>query len=237
MITCQNLYYTPPKSSFGITITNERFEHKGITAFIGKNGSGKSTMFKLISGTVKATSGYIAYQGDDVFMKFEDIKSDIHLLTGAIHLYEHLTVAEHIKLIKKIAPIWNDEIEQKLTNSFELNSSVKVEQLSNGQLAKLKLLLSLSRMPKVILIDEITNDLDLTTREFIYQALDEYTYENDSYVFLATNIIEDMERYASNIVMISDGTIIENDTLDNLKEKHSFNLENIYKKFNSKEGK
>lgn len=233
MISCQSLYYNPEKSAFKINLSNEEFNQKGITAFIGKNGSGKSTMFRLFAGTIKANSGYVEYQGKDVFMNYENVKSDLHLLNSHINLYTHLTVEEHIQLIKSISTITNDDIERRLKENFKLATGVKVEQLSNGQLSKLKLLLSLIQMPKVIFIDEITNDLDLTTREFIYQALDEYTYENDAYIFMATNIIEDMERYASNIVIVKEGTIIENDTLDALKDKHSMNLEDIYKRFNS----
>jgi ABC-2 type transport system ATP-binding protein len=186
---------------------------------------------------LKPTSGYIDYEGSDVFMNYEEVKAKIHLISDQLNLYSHLTVKEHIQLIKSISSTWNEQLEVKLSDNFALSETVKVEQLSNGQLTKLKLLLSLSRMPKVIFIDEVINDLDLNTREYIYEALDNYTYENDSFVFVATNIIEDMERYASNIVIVNEGTIIENDTLDNLKEKHSLNLEGIYKKFNSKDTK
>jgi len=237
MISCQNLYFTQKNSAFKATITNIKFEHKGITAFIGQNGSGKTTLFKLLSGLIKPTSGYIDYDGSDVFMDYEEIKDKIHLISDQLNLYSHLTVTEHINLIKSISPIWSEELEVKLSENFKLSGAVKIEQLSNGQLAKLKLLISLSRMPKIVLIDEIINDLDLNTREYIYEALDNYTYENDSFVFVATNIIEDMERYASNIVILNEGTIVENDTLDNLKEKHSLNLEGIYKKFISKDKK
>lgn len=235
MISCQNIYYKQKKGPFKVTISNIKFEHKGITAFIGKNGSGKSTFFKLLSGLLKPTSGYIDYKGSDVFMNYEKVKSDIHLISDQVSLYSHLTVREHIKLIKSISSTWNEQLEIKLSENFILSETVKIEQLSNGQLTKLKLLISLPRMPKVIFIDEVINDLDLNTREYIYEALDSYTYENDSFVFVATNIIEDLERYASNIVILNEGTIIENDTLDNLKEKHSLNLEGIYKKFNSKD--
>ena len=237
MISCQNLYFTQKNSAFKATITNIKFEHKGITAFIGQNGSGKTTLFKLLSGLIRPTSGYIDYDGSDVFMDYEEIKDKIHLISDQLNLYSHLTVMEHINLIKSISPIWNEELKVKLSENFNLIGAVKIEQLSNGQLAKLKLLLSLSRMPKIVLIDEIINDLDLNTREYIYEALDNYTYENHSFVFVATNIIEDMERYASNIVILNQGTIVENDTLDNLKEKHSLNLEGIYKKFISKDKK
>jgi ABC-type multidrug transport system ATPase subunit len=237
MISCQNLYYTHKGSAFKVTLSNIKFEHKGITAFIGKNGSGKSTLFKLLSGLLKPISGYIDYEGSDIFMNYEEIKGQVHLISDQLHLYSHLTVKEHIQMIKSISSIWNEQLEISLSENFNLGGAVKIEQLSNGQLTKLKLLLSLSRMPKVVFIDEVINDLDLNTREYIYEALDNYTYENDSFVFVATNIIEDMERYASNIVIVNKGTIIENDTLDNLKEKYSLNLEGIYKKFNSKDTK
>ena len=237
MISCQNLYYAPKDRKFKATISNEKFPNKGITAFVGKNGSGKTTLFKLFSGILKPTSGYIDYQGSDVFMNYEKIKNDIHLLNNHINLYMHLEVREHVQLVKSISPTWNEEVENELKDKFELSEAVKVEQLSNGQLAKMKILLSLSRMPKVILIDEIINDLDLNTREYIYEALDDYTYKYDSNVFVATNIIEDMERYASNIVIVSEGTIIENDSLDNLKGKYALNLESIYKKLNLKDDK
>jgi len=75
----------PLKKGIGAFVSeNIKFQHKGITAFIGKNGSGKTTLFKLLSGFLKPTSGYIDYAGSDVFINYEEVKSNIHLISDQL---------------------------------------------------------------------------------------------------------------------------------------------------------
>jgi ABC-type multidrug transport system ATPase subunit len=92
--------------------------------------------------------------------------------------------------------------------------------MSRGEIAKLMLLLSLPRQPKILLIDEITNDLDISSRKMIYKKLDEYSFETGAKVIIATNIISDMERFATSIVLMKKGSILFSRLLDDLKESN-----------------
>ena len=217
MITCHNINHKFKKSKFNLFIEQQTFEAKGITAFIGHNGSGKSTMLSLIAGIMKPTNGFIQYYDKDVFQMYEKIKNDIHLLSWDIALYNNITGEEQIQLVKSISPDWDTNVEENLRQELRIPLSQKILLLSHGEEAKLKLLISLCRKPKVLLIDEIANDLDTSTRKMIYKKLDQYSYDNEAIVFVATNIVTDMERYASQIVLIDKGKILLNESLDSIK--------------------
>jgi ABC-2 type transport system ATP-binding protein len=228
MISCQHIYYGPKKSDFQLLIDKRDFDQEGITAFVGPNGAGKSTLFKVMAGIEAPTSGEAKFEGMNVFKDYEVIKNKIHLLTWDISPYSDVSALDLLKLMKSLAIQWDDTREGILINQFQLPLDRNLSSMSRGQQAKVRLLLSLPQSPKLILIDEITNELDNDTRKNIYKLLDEYSFETHAQVFIATNILEDMERYASNIVFMKNGKILDYGKIDEMKERDGKSLEAIY---------
>lgn len=228
MISCQHIYYKPKSGKFEILIDQQDFNAQGITAFIGPNGAGKSTLFKIFAGILRPTTGYATFSGQNTFDHYEDIKKVIHFHSWDVNPYEDINAIDLLVMFRKIAPCWDSTMETRLINDLGIPLGRKMGELSRGQRAKVRLLFSLPQKPKLILIDEITNELDHDTRKLIYKLLDEYTYETDSQVFIATNILEDMERYASNIVIMSHGKVLKNAVLEEVKEQTGKSLESIY---------
>lgn len=228
MISCKHIFYQPKKAKFQLLIDTQDFNQEGVTAFLGPNGAGKSTLFKVMAGVERPTTGSANFDGKNVFEDFENIKNDIHLLSWDINPYEDVSVIDLLNMMRSISPIWDTDLEHKLTSEFELPLSRQVAEMSRGQRAKVRLLLSLPRKPKLVMIDEIANELDNDTRKMIYKLLDEYTFEHQAQVFIATNILEDMERYASNVVFMSQGKVLLHGKVDELKEKEGKSLETIY---------
>lgn len=197
-----------------------KFEQQGVTAILGPNGSGKSTLLSCIAGIIKPTRGSVHYNDMNTWLHYEKIKNDIHLIALEIALFERLSGHEHIELVKSVAKRWNTMLEQELKEELNIPLDDRIAELSRGELAKLKILLSLCQSPKVILIDEITNDLDTQTRKAIFRKLDAYSYEEGADVMIATNIIFDMERVANHIVLLDKGRIILSEETDSLKERY-----------------
>lgn len=90
-------------------------------------------------------------------------------------------------------------------------------------------------MPKVILIDEVTNDLDTDSRRAIFKKLDAYSFETGAQVVVATNMVEDIERYATDIILLQKGEVILQSSLDAIKEQHNTNFEEIIRIYERKE--
>lgn|GEM_PF-2997470 len=220
MLTVQNLDHVYKSGKFRLTVPTAKFDAQGITAVVGPNGSGKSTLLSFLSGLARPRQGVVRYGTKDCFSSFEAIKRDIQLLSWDVQLYDEATGAEHIQLLRRLFKGWDQQLETELAQEFNLPIDQPVEKLSRGENVKLKLILTMCRKPKVILVDEILNDLDTESRRAVYKRLDRYSFENESLVFVATNILTDVERYANEIVLLSKGVLRLKENLDSLKERH-----------------
>jgi ABC-type multidrug transport system ATPase subunit len=221
MISVQNLQHAYSKKRGNILqIETLELAQQGLTAILGPNGSGKSTLLACLAGQMQPQRGSVRYQNLNTWRNFEAIKRDIHLIALEVALFDRLSAKEHIKLIKEVAYSWSHELEDELLADLKIPLDEPISTLSRGELAKLKILLSLCQSPKVILIDEITNDLDTRTRKLIFRKLDSYSFDHDAHVLIATNIIFDMERIANQIILLKEGQVVLQDEIDHLKERY-----------------
>lgn len=223
VISIQNLNHQFRKSGFRISIPAAAFDQEGITALVGSNGNGKSTLLGIIGGVLKPDSGIVRYKDLDSFREYEKIKAEVHLLSWEFSLFPWAKGSTLLAMVKKSATAagqWDEGTEEKLKSELSIPMNQLVNDMSRGERAKLMLMLTLPRNPKVLLIDEITNDLDISSRKLIYKKLDEYSFETGARVIIATNIITDMERYATNIACMRQGEILFARTLDDLKDRH-----------------
>lgn len=229
MIECHDLFYTYKNSKFNLTISETVIKEQGVYALVGHNGVGKSTLLKLMSGILKPSMGGVFYENKNVFNEFEQVKTQIHYISSETNLYQELTIQEHSELVKNLYKDWNQEVFTELIEEFNLFLNIKIKTLSKGQLAKLKIALSLATEAKVILIDELTNDIDHTSRKYIFEQLNQYSFEKECLVIVATNILEDMEKYASHLIYLKNGHVKFNDELDKLKEEFNQSLTEYFK--------
>lgn len=235
MIDVQNLLLYSRNGVKRLNIPALYINSPGITALVGHNGAGKSSLLKLVAGLDQPSSGSILYEGKNTFTNYEVIKSDIHLLSWGIELYKSLTASDHLNLIKKLSSVWNLDIEAELLKDLIVPLDKKIERMSRGEQVRLRLLLCLPRTPKIILLDEVTNDLDNDSRRAIFKNLDKYSFNTGAQVVVATNMIEDIERYATSIILLQMGEVILQDSLDTVKEKHKTSFEEIIRIY-EKEG-
>jgi ABC-2 type transport system ATP-binding protein len=225
MISIQDLKHQYKSSRFQINIPSVNFDQDGITALIGSNGNGKSTLLSIMAGVLKPKSGFVRFNNHNTFREYEQIKTDVHLLSWDFAMYPWAKGSALVDLVKNTALAakeggWNDSLAEKLKVELSIPLEQTVSDMSRGEIAKLMLLLSLPRNPKVLLIDEITNDLDIGSRKLIYKKLDEYSFESGAKIVIATNIISDMERFATSIVFMKKGSVLFAKSLDELKETH-----------------
>ncbi|WP_186645431.1 ATP-binding cassette domain-containing protein [Fluviispira vulneris] len=235
MIEVNNLKLYGKTQNLRLEIPQLKFHSPGITALVGHNGAGKSSLLRLMAGLDKPDLGSVIYLAKDIFKHFELLKDKIHLISWNLELYQGLTTADHLKLIKSLAENWNCEIENALLRDLAVPAHKRIDKLSRGEQVRFRLLLSLPRMPMVILLDEVTNELDTDSRRTIFKKLDAYSYETGAQVVVATNMIEDIERYATDIILLKKGKVILQSALDAIKEEHKTSFEEIMRIYERKD--
>ncbi|MGM7681077.1 phenol-soluble modulin export ABC transporter ATP-binding protein PmtA [Cytobacillus sp. Hm23] len=191
-----------------------------ITGFIGPNGSGKTTMIKLLMNLIKYDAGDIQVFGMDHIKHSQEIKERIGFVYAENHFYEHLTIADIKKAIAPFYKNWDEEAFQRNINQFRLPLKKKLKQFSTGMKMKFSIAVALSHHADLIIMDEPTSGLDPVVRREILQLLTEIMQDEDKTIFFSTHITTDLEQIADYIIFINDGKIIFNKEKDEIFEEY-----------------
>lgn len=186
---------------------------------LGKNGSGKTTLIKCALGLVRPDSGTAEVFGESAWSLSAAAKARLGYVPQIIQLYPWLKVRQTIDYIASFYPRWNDALIGELLARWELPQDDRVGPLSVGQLQKLGILLALGHEPDLLVLDEPAAALDpLARREFL-SALLEIAADARRTILFSTHITADLERVASHVAILKDGTIAWFGPLDALKDR------------------
>lgn len=181
----------------------------GITLLLGANGSGKSTMFKLIAGVLLPKSGEVTVHIDG--QAITDLKSVISYIPQNFNVFPSLTVKEVLTYIcqARSKGISKQETKQQVENALEIAdikeyADKKMRTLSGGTRQRVGIAQSVLGDPKIIIADEPTAGLDPEQRER-YNRIVARTAQNRLFV-ISTHLFEDAEYY-NNLVLIADGKV------------------------------
>lgn len=209
-------------------VKNVSFEiSKGeIVAFIGPNGAGKSTTIKMLTGIIQATDGDIKVAGYNPSKERKKLAYKIGCMFGQkSQLYMHLTVRDSYKLLCSIYDLSKEESEKKIKEISELfqieNLLDKVvRKLSLGQRMICEIAGSILHDPEIIFLDEPTIGLDLFAKARIREIIKKMNEEKGTTIFLTSHDIGDVEALCNRIIIINDGTVVTDSTIDDLKSKY-----------------
>ncbi|NEG70231.1 ATP-binding cassette domain-containing protein [Bifidobacterium sp. BRDM6] len=172
------------------------FETGKVYAITGPSGAGKTTLLSLISGLTTPTEGRVIYDGHDLakLNRYDYRSHDIGVIFQSFNLLPGLTVAENIELsmnasgMKYEAP--KREIVMDLLAEVHLPeeyANERILHLSGGEQQRVAIARALSYDPKIIVADEPTGNLDLTTQDDIIHIFQELAHEQDRCVIIVTH--------------------------------------------------
>jgi ABC-2 type transport system ATP-binding protein len=174
-----------------------------VTALVGPNGAGKTTLLHLVIGLSAPSAGSVRVLGHAPRDEKESILPRVGFVAQDHPLYRSFTVAETLKLGRKLNPTWDDDLARARIEELGLPPRLKVGKLSGGQQAQVALTLALAKRPEVLLLDEPIASLDpLARREFL-QTVMEAVAETGMTVILSSHIVADLERVCDHLVILS----------------------------------
>ena len=197
-----------------------------IVAFIGPNGAGKSTTIKMLTGIIQPTSGKIQVAGYDPSHDRKKLAYKIGCMFGQkSQLYMHLTVRDSYKLLCSIYDLDNKQAEEKIeeiANLFKIQDLLDrvVRKLSLGQRMICEIAGSILHDPEIIFLDEPTIGLDIFAKTRIREIIKKMNEEKGTTIFLTSHDIGDVEALCNRIIIINNGTIVTDSTIDELKSKY-----------------
>lgn len=197
-----------------------------IVAFIGPNGAGKSTTIKMLTGIIQPTEGKIEVAGFNPSKDRKKLAYKIGCMFGQkSQLYMHLTVRDSYKLLCSIYDLDSKQAEEKIeeiANLFKIHDLLDrvVRKLSLGQRMICEIAGSILHNPEIIFLDEPTIGLDIFAKARIREIIKKMNEEKGTTIFLTSHDIGDVEALCNRIIIINNGTIVTDSTIDELKSKY-----------------
>ena len=189
---------------------------------IGHTGSGKSTLIQHLNGLLKATSGTIYYNNEDIYQENYDMKK-LRSKVGLVFQYpEHqlfeIDVFSDVCFGPKNLGLSKEEVEERAKKALTqvgLDESYYKKspfELSGGQKRRVAIAGILAMHPQVLILDEPTAGLDPKGRDEILDQVALLQKERKITVILVSHSMEDVARYVDRIIVVNDGKILFDDT-------------------------
>ena len=191
-----------------------------VYGLVGTNGAGKTTLIKHILGLLRAESGTVRVFGLDPVADPVGVLSRIGYLSEENDLPGWMRMGELIRYSRAFYPAWDDAYAEELRQAFALDPKAKIKSLSKGQKARAGLLIALAHRPRLLLLDEPSSGLDPVVRRDILEAILRTIAHEGRTVLFSSHLLEEVERVADHITMISHGRIVLSAPLDGIKESH-----------------
>ena len=195
-----------------------RVPQGSVYGFLGRNGAGKSTTIKMLTGMVRPDSGKAFVLGEDVAGLAPAARARIAYLAEGHPLYRWMTVGEMARFARAFYPTWNDHLLEQILDHFALPRRGKIRRLSNGQRAQLSLALAVAPDPELLILDDPTLGLDTVVRREFLESLIQVIQRRGRTILFSSHILGDVERVADRIGILVDGVLRVDCPTDAFKE-------------------
>jgi ABC-2 type transport system ATP-binding protein len=191
-----------------------------VTARVGPNGAGKTTLLQLAVGLSEPSAGEVRVLGWSAREQPQLVLPRIGFVAQDHPLYRGFSLADMLKLGRKLNPRWDDDLARERLERLGLALDQKVGKLSGGQQAQLALTLALAKRPELLVLDEPVAALDpLARREFL-QALMAAVADSGLTVVLSSHIVAELERVCDHVVILAGGDVQLTGSIDEILASH-----------------
>ena len=191
-----------------------------ITALLGLNGVGKSTLLKIIMGLVKQDEGEVLFNGEKLNYKTYE---NIAFVPDVLNTYGDMKIKDAFEYMSMMYEKWDMDKAYEMLKDFKLTDDLKINKLSKGNIPRVKLILGFARHPEYLLLDEPFSGIDIFTREKFIESLIGYM-DNDIGILLTTHELKEVENIVDKVVFLSDGNIKIEFYVEDVRENEGLSM-------------
>ena len=189
--------------------------------FLGPNGAGKSTTIKMLTGLLEPSAGSIEILGRPFGASALELKRQIGVVPEGMALLGRLTAPEYLRFVGRMYGLdrvtTNQRTEELLEFMQLANESKKlVTDFSHGMQKKLALAAAVIHGPKILFLDEPFEGVDAIAAGML-KAMLQGMIQRGATIFLTTHVLEIVERLCSHVAIISQGRLVANGSLEELR--------------------
>jgi ABC-2 type transport system ATP-binding protein len=206
-------WYGPRRAVADVSFAIEPGE---IVGLLGPNGSGKSTIFRILTGYLAPSSGSVTVAGHDALTDSLELRRAISYVPEDSPLYDHMRVAEFLRFMGSIKGLRGTALTRAVGAAAERLDLAGVMAMPAGKLSRgfrqrVSIAQALIGEPKVLVLDEPTSGLDphqvIAVRDLIRSLANRHT------VLLASHVLSEIEKIATRVMILLDGTLLTDDAL------------------------
>ena len=198
-----------------------------IIGLLGKNGTGKTTLIKLINDLLTPTSGEVLINGKKPGVESKNI---ISYLPEKTYIDREMKVKDAIQYFAEFYKNFDKQKATKLLKDLDLDINTKISKMSKGMQEKLQLILVMSREAELYILDEPLGGVDPATRDYILDTILSNFSEGAS-VIISTHLIADIERILDEVIFIDKGQIVLTSASDELRNKENASIDEIFRRY------
>ena len=204
-----------------------------ILGLLGENGAGKTTTLRMLATMLKITDGKALINGHDVSKEEDKVRGEIGILFGGeVGLYDRLTARENIKYFAELNGMSKEETNksiEELAKNLDMTEYIdrRVGKFSRGMKQKVAIARSIVHNPSVVLFDEPTIGLDVTSAKIVQDFILKCKSDGRTIIF-SSHTIPEVEKLCDRIVIIHKGKIVEEGKLKEIEEKYNNSIEEIF---------
>jgi ABC-2 type transport system ATP-binding protein len=197
--------------------------HEGdIFGFLGPNGAGKTTAMKIMVGLMKPDHGTVKIFGRDIQEDYEEAMASVGCLIETAEMYPYLTAFENLKLV---ARFYEGIDEKRIDECLEVTGILpfkneKSKNFSLGMKQRLGLALAILSKPKLIILDEPLNGMDVEGMVEMRKLIQKLAAEDKITFFISSHLIHDVELTCNVVGVINKGKILSVNYVETILQNH-----------------
>lgn len=217
-----NMNYGMKRALDDISLELERGK---IVGLLGPNGSGKTTMIKIITGVLKQTSGVVNIDGEEPGAVS---KSYVAYLPDKDYLDENMSINAIFEMFANFYEDFSIKTANELLQNLNISNKSKIKTLSKGNREKLQLILVMSRRARLYILDEPIAGVDPAARDYILKTIIS-NYNEDATVLISTHLIADIEGILDDVVFLKEGRVVLHDSVDNIRNQRQCSVDSYFR--------
>lgn len=226
LVECRGLTKSYPGSRRpAVADLDFTLESGRIVGLLGPNGSGKTTIIKMMNGLLRPTKGEVLIDGS---APGPDTKKVVSYLPERTYLEAQKTVADIIDFFDDFYEDFRPERAEKMIASLGIDKSARLKALSKGTKEKVQLILVMSRDAKLYILDEPIAGVDPAARDYIIRTIIN-NYNKDATVLICTHLISDIEDILDEVVFLKNGHLVLRATKEEIKEKYGVSVDRHFR--------
>lgn len=183
-----------------------KIERGCIYGLVGTNGSGKSTMLRLISGVYRANEGAVSIDGKPVFENPEQ-KEKVFFVSDDLFFPPQATLDIMADFYRAAYPNWSNDRYKKLCELFPIGRSKKISTFSKGMRRQAALILALASSPEYLLLDEAFDGLDPVIRHAVRRIISDMMSEYNITVVISSHNLRELEDFCDKVGLLHNGVL------------------------------